>query len=232
MKTVLLTVLLPLLCLSTYAQDFAVINDKDGYVNVRKNKDKNAPVLGRLTATSIFTLSEDATLKSEWVKIYLQKDRSSDLSGYIYHDRFKFLSSFGRLQIMKQDSKGCLAKNDTMSVRLNKCPFIPKQHKLVYDGNQEIAKIDGKDFWGTDGEIPKYVINELRVTIKNQPVVIPISAYNDLYEPRFSSLRVFLAPDKTIYIELDNSDGAGAYAVIWVIKDGVYRYRYLHNLNA
>jgi hypothetical protein len=219
------------------AQKFAVINDKDGYVNVRKSGDGKSPLVGRLTATSIFGLDESNVSKSDWIKIYEQKDRRHGLEGYIYHDRFRFITSFKSIGTIKQGKNWCSAKNDSISVELRSSRFAVKQHRLTYNKPDKsntyrfIEKVDGRDFWGTDGEMPTQAISQLHISYKGKEVSIPVSAYNDLYEPRFSTLKVFIAPNKTIYIELDNSDGAGAYTVIWVIKDGTYQSRYIDNSN-
>lgn len=237
MKKLILILPFSFLSFCVFGQKFAVINDKDGYVNVRKSADGKSQVVGKLTKTSIFGLDESTVSKSDWIKIYEQKDRRHGLEGYIYKNRFKFITSFKGIHTIKQGKNWCAAKNDSISVELRSSRFLAKRHKLAYnkpDKNKTyrfIEKIDGRDFWGTDGEMPRRAVSQLNMSFKGKPVAIPVTAYNDLYEPRFSTLTVSIAPDNTIYIELDNSDGAGAYTIIWVIKGGVYQYRYLDNSN-
>lgn len=241
MKKNIIVIILCFISVSAIAQaEFAIINDKDGFVNVHRTADMKSTIIGKLTTTSIFIPSEDESSKnSKWVKIYQQQNAGDVLIGYIYHDRYKLLSSFKKIGHTKQTPNIVTIKNDTIAVKITSAKFISKNHKLTYhkyeDPNAKgsyLQKIDGKIFWGTDGENPKTSVVDLKVTIKGKEVFIPKSAYSDLFEPRFSSAVVYLSPDNTIYIQLDNSDGAGAYSVIWIVKDGNYIRRYIENLEA
>ena len=61
---------------------FAVINDKDGYVNVRKEKSVHSKVLKKLdNNTLIFVLEYDKAYYGNWIY--------ADNEGYIYNDRVK-----------------------------------------------------------------------------------------------------------------------------------------------
>ena len=60
---------------------------------------------------------------------------------------------------------------------------------------------------------------------------IPKDAYKDLYEPSLRTLSIFSGADSTFYVRMDNSDGAGAYTIIWVIKDNKYLGRYIDTSN-
>ena len=64
-----------------FAQEeaFAVINDKDGYVNVRKGKSAQSKVLKRLNnKTIVFAYNYDKTTDGNWIY--------TDEEGYIYND--------------------------------------------------------------------------------------------------------------------------------------------------
>ena len=61
---------------------FAVVNDKDGYVNVRKGKSAQSKVLKRLNNKIIvFAYNYDKTTDGNWIY--------TDEEGYIYNDRVK-----------------------------------------------------------------------------------------------------------------------------------------------
>ncbi|MBD1384494.1 hypothetical protein IDJ75_04320 [Mucilaginibacter rigui] len=237
MKTPILILAFACFLTGSYAQSFAVINDKDGYVNVRKDKNINSYVVGKLDINSIFGIWEQGDDKSDWVEIYSQLGDNKGIQGYIHKSRIKFLSSFNSIKNVHYQDNFCSAKNDSIKIRINSSKFIAKAHRVKYNKptNNEgsyIESIDNKPIWGTDGELPKRGISLVSVIIKGKAIQIPKSAFNDLYEPRFSTLNVYLGINNTIYIELDNSDGAGYYTGIWVIKNGHYQKRYIDNSEA
>ena len=98
----------------------------------------------------------------------------------------------------------------------------PNQNTASY-----LEKIDGKRFWGTDGEIPRTIISSVKLLNKGLPIDIPKNAFQDLYEPSLRTLSICFDGINTFYVRMDNSDGAGAYTVIWVFKNGKYIGRYI-----
>ena len=63
---------------------FAVINDKDGYVNVREGKSAQSKVLKKLNnKTIVFVYNYDKATDGNWIY--------TDEEGYIYNDRVKWI---------------------------------------------------------------------------------------------------------------------------------------------
>ena len=202
---------------------FAVINDKDGYVNVRKEKSVHSKVLKKLdNNTLIFVLEYDKAHDGNWIY--------ADNEGYIYNDRVKWIHNFP--QIDKGIARGntIVFEGKEIQVTLATEKFDKDKHSFKYHKEYRdiIEKIDGKPFWGTDGNIPKKEYKSIEVKIRGKQVSIPKSAYSDLYESylytEFNS--VYYDKDNDIlYIVADNGDGAGAYMVCWQIEKGVYKGR-------
>ena len=202
---------------------FAVINDKDGYVNVRKEKSVHSKVLKKLdNNTLIFVLEYDKAYYGNWIY--------ADNEGYIYNDRVKWIHNFP--QIDKGIARGntIVFEGKEIQVTLATEKFDKDKHSFKYHKEYRdiIEKIDGKPFWGTDGNIPKKEYKSIEVKIRGKQVSIPKSAYSDLYESylytEFNS--VYYDKDNDIlYIVADNGDGAGAYMVCWQIEKGVYKGR-------
>jgi hypothetical protein len=114
-----------------------------------------------------------------------------------------------------------------IAVRIEKAQFRPRKHKLGWvkegDSRPELFYIDGKPFYGTDGEVPHRLIKSLALKVRGKKFAIPKHAYSDLYEPNLDMLTVYLSPDKSrAYIMMMNSDGAGAYGVTWCFREGRY----------
>ncbi|MEO3406085.1 SH3 domain-containing protein [Mucilaginibacter sp. CAU 1740] len=218
------------------AQGYAVINDKDGFVNIRKGPGINTSIIGKLYTDDIFGYDDLAKNSGEWIKIYRVVSENPDGNielGFISKTRTTPISSFASIHHKNISGQQATINNDSVKVTITTTAFKKAQHKLAYQKTATekpwLNKIDSKPFWGTDGEIPKKSISSVLVTVNNVPVVIPQTAFNDLYEPAFRSFDVYLGPKNTIYIQMNNSDGAGAYTVIWIIKNNKYLKRFIDN---
>ena len=202
---------------------FAIINDKDGYVNVRKEGNIHSKVIKKLNNnTLIYVYEYDRTRDGSWIQ--------TDEDGYIYNDRVKWIEK------LPKAAKGIEKKNTIhfsgkdIRVALTSQKFDKSKHSFVYykETHHSIEKIDGKHFWGTDGEIPREEYKNIRIYINGKQVSLPKSAYDDLYEPTFYTEHNSIYYDKELdsyYIVATNSDGAGAYMVCWQIEKGVYKGR-------
>ena len=202
---------------------FAVINDKDGYVNVRKEKSVHSKVLKKLdNNTLIFVLEYDKAHDGNWIY--------ADNEGYIYNDRVKWIHNFP--QIDKAIAKGntIVFEGKEIQVVLSTEKFDKSKHSFKYhkEYRDVIEKIDGKLFWGTDGNMPKREYKSIEVKIRGKQVPIPKSAYNDLYESslyiEFNSVH-YDKDNDILYIVANNGDGAGSYMVCWQIEKGLYKGR-------
>ncbi|WP_431211015.1 hypothetical protein ACQ86N_34490 [Puia sp. P3] len=118
--------------------------------------------------------------------------------------------------------------NDNIQVVIKTSFFMPTKHKLQFT-EKHLVKIDGKPYYGgVYGEQPHTIIESVTVLVGKDTVSIPATAYNDLYEPKFSFNEngatrsrngVYLSNDKhTFYIYMLNIDNGGA-EYTWVIRD-------------
>ena len=135
------------------------------------------------------------------------------------------------IPLTKFGSNYSIFEGDSISITLRKGNFIKANHKIKYIGNYA-AKIDDKPIWGTDGELPKTQINSIIVKNGVDTVVIPNSAYMDLFEPSLAwketnktvgGLAVYRSNDRSrFYIAMSNGDGAGFYEATFIIKNKKY----------
>lgn len=202
---------------------FAVINDKDGYVNVRKEKSVHSRVLKKLdNNTLIFVFVYDKAHDGNWIYV--------DNEGYIYNDRVKWIEELPKVAKGVEKKNAIHFSGKDIQVALSTEKFDKSKHSFKYHKEYRdiIEKIDGKPFWGTDGEMPREEYKNIQIYINGKQVFIPKSAYDDLYEPTFYTENNSVYYDKELdsyYIVATNSDGAGAYMVCWQIEKGVYKGR-------
>jgi hypothetical protein len=75
------------------------------------------------------------------------------------------------------------------------------------------------------------VLASVKIIIKGYSIVLPKSAFDDLYEPHMNDISICDGPDDVFYISMLNSDGAGSYCTIWAIKNNNYLNRYIDDSN-
>ena len=202
---------------------FAVISDKDGYVNVRKEKSVHSKVLKKLdNNTLIFVFEYDKAQDGNWIY--------ADNEGYIYNDRVKWIHKLPKIAKGVEKNNSIVFEGKEIQVTLSTEKFDKHKHSFKYhkEYRDVIEKIDGKPFWGTDGSMPKKEYKSIEVKIRGKQVSIPQSVYSDLYQPNLYTDLNFVYYDKDndiLYIVALNGDGAGAYTVCWQIEKGVYKGR-------
>ena len=179
---------------------FAVINDKDGYVNVRKEKSVHSRVLKKLdNNTLIFVFVYDKAHDGNWIYV--------DNEGYIYNDRVKWIEELPKVAKGVEKKNAIHFSGKDIQVALSTEKFDKSKHSFKYHK-------------------PKEAYKSIEVKIREKQVSIPQSAYSDLYEPNLYTDLNFVYYDKdsdSYYIVATNSDGAGAYMVCWQIEKGIYK---------
>ena len=213
-----------------FAQEeaFAVINDKDGYVNVRKGKSAQSKVLKRLNnKTIVFAYNYDKATDGNWIY--------TDEEGYIYNDRVKWIHKFPI--IAKGIAKGntIVFEGKEIQVVLTSGKFDKSKHSFEYfkDSPTGIEVIDDELPYGTDGKMPTTEYRSIEVNIHGKRVSLPKDAYSDLYEPTFLTDHNSVYYDKEsdiLYIVANNNYAERPYKVCWQIEKGVYKGRKVSEL--
>jgi hypothetical protein len=108
--------------------------------------------------------------------------------------------------------------------------FDKTKHKFKYfkDPTDQIELIDNNKYWGRDGGMPETEYQKITVKIGRKTITLPKEATANLFEPSIYNTQVnFDKVRNIIYIQSMNSDGAGAYDVIWKIENGIYKERFI-----
>ena len=208
---------------------FAVVNDKDGYVNVRKEKSVHSKVLKKLdNNTLIFVLEYDKAYYGNWIY--------ADNEGYIYNDRVKWIHNFP--QIAKGIAKGntIVFEGKEIQVVLTSGKFDKSKHSFEYfkDSSTGIEVIDDPALlYGNDGKMPTTEYRSIVINIHGKQVSLPKDAYSDLYEPTFLTDHNSVYYDKEsdiLYIVANNNYADRPYKVCWQIEKGSYKGRKVSEL--
>ena len=223
-----LLILFLLLSTNAFAQgpfgDYAVVKDKDGYVNIRAKASVKSQIVGTLPANTLVNVYfwEDEPTPPNWIAV----DR-----GYVHKSRLKMISEFpsiGKGKKKETENSITIAEKG-ISVTLTRQPFDKTKHKITKKKHKyyEELIIDGKRAQGADF-IPENHYKSIVVNINGKNVSIPKSAYDDLYEVwvhPYNNMVYYDKEDDILYIIAHNGSGANAYEVCWQIVKGEYKTR-------
>jgi len=183
----------------------AVIQDEDGFTNVRKIPDSKSEITHKIKDSEIFSYEES---ENDWVKVYIPKnkyhlncDQQDTIIGYIHKSRLN------PIEKLKPYS------GTEFSFKYKLADFSLKNKISNFDGKW-LTKINGRRVYGTDGNIPKIEIKKIEVKLNGHSIDIADVFYTDLFE---CDNNVVINKNKSDYIVHQwNSDGAGAYLLVWV----------------
>lgn len=219
-----LTILVFFTYQATFSQ-FAVIDDSDGFVNVRESPAISNNIIDTLLNGQIVYCFEP---ENDWYIVDYNLESKNRGAGYIHKSRFKFIDNYEKVPIINIHTDSVLFGLDTIHLKMTQKSFNPKAHKLQYHiGSKNEATylktIDGKTIWGSDGQIPKKQYGKALLQIGKKKINLPVE---NLYEPNLDHTLMTIDPKNDIlFISAENSDAAGAYAVLWIIEKGMYKQR-------
>lgn len=240
MRKLLQLLVLLTVCYNGTAQ-YYLVNDKDGFVNVRSRPGINADVVFKLPDSTIVyeSFAEDADEKSNWIHVdfYIpakQKKgnaanytpavmkRFTLCSGYIYRTRVTAIEQFSKLQY-KELKYGYSCYNDSVNIKVVIQPFVASRHRIRFhpEYKELYDKIDNQPMIGSDGSKPGSEIAVITAAVKGKTVVIPPGAYKNLFNPS-SACDTYADGKGNYYLIMYNSDGAGTYSCIFHFKNGAF----------
>jgi len=194
---------------------FAIIDDKDGYCNVRVNPEKGNNIIDKLENGCIVLCGET---QGNWVAVFYLKNNEEPV-GYVYNNRLKMITAYGELPVLSKSDGAYMFGKDSIKVKITKQKFDKAKTKLE----------NGKTNWGTDGGgFPEFAYRAITITRGNKIIELPKAALDDLFEPTLHNTKVnYDTANDILYIQAMNSDGAGGYAVMWRIVKGKYKDRFV-----
>ena len=220
-----LLILFFLLTTNAFAQgpfgDYAVVKDKDGYVNIRAKENAKSQIVGTLPANTLVNVYfwEDEPTPPNWIAV----DK-----GYVHKSRLKKVQDFPSIGRAKEQGNSITITGKGISVTLIKQPFDKTKHKITKKdlGGYDQLIIDGKEIYGGDDSLPQDHYKNITVTINGKNVPIPKSAYDDLHGILYDRyLNRFIYYDEeaeALYIYAVNGEAGLAYQVCWQIVKGEY----------
>ena len=205
---------------------FGIVIDKDGYSNIRDSANLNEKIIDWLRNGHLVFGFET---KGNWINIGYAK-KNKDKMGWIYHDRIKLVTEYPSFREKSQNENQIILVLDSITIIVSQQKFNRVKYKFSYykDSPGNIEFINGKQYWGTDGEQPKREYGPIQILQGKKKIILPKRAVDNLFEPTLGSVVAnYDEKNDILYIQSSNSDGAGYYEVIWKIERGVYKDRYI-----
>ena len=219
-----LMILFILLTTNVFAQgpsgDYAVVKDKDGYVNIRAKENVKSKIVGTLpNNTLVYGFFDKEINPTNWIEV----DK-----GYVHQSRLKKIFDFRAIEGKVQGNSVVYDDKD-VKVTITKQKFDKTKHKITKkgQGSYEQLIIDGKEIiYGWDGSLAQDHYKSITVTMKGKNVPIPKSAYDDLYGIFYLNRSIYYDEEaEALYIYADNGEAGLAYEVCWQIVKGEYKTR-------
>jgi hypothetical protein len=205
-------------CLNVNAQ-FAIIQSKDGYVHVRETAELGKNIKQKLSNGSIVIIDElELESSTDWIPVIYNLE-TQNKNGFIHKSGLKQIQSFQKAKRKEFSKSSNQLVLDSHKLTIAIRTFDSKKHQITYKNNF-IDKIDASKFWGTDGEMPKMEYQSLKLSTEKTDINLPT---NQLFNPNLKLTNMYQDKDtNSLYIIAKNSDGAGSYDVLWIIKDGKF----------
>lgn len=210
--------------IAAYTQ-IAFIQDDDGFVNVRNAPKIGDNISGQYQNGDFVYISEEVGNWSIVLGI------SSPLWGYVHSSRLQGLDIFESIPIIEnQEAKIVLSAHD-VKVEIISSKFDAKSHEIQSEKNGDYiyySKIDGERFWGEDGGIPKIEYDSIIVEVGGDRLVFSKTNFKNLYNPNLDYTEAhYDRKNDQLYLSTLNSDGAGAYGVLWIISKSELKEKYV-----
>ena len=228
-----------------YSQ-FGIINDSDGYTNIRKESNINSEIKWKLYDNELFFFDEEYVANNDWKYIYFFKpvdslkkmnpnfeienqpfeDNRISSSGFIHSSRVQPLKDISVKVETKLNENSSSFRNESIELLIERKVFDTTEHKIGRDKDGWVSTIDNKYPYGIDGDLPHNEISNIQLKITGQNITIPKESYSDLFEPNFKTTEIF-HKENAWFIIMSNSDAAGYYYVAWIIQDNKFWQRYI-----
>lgn len=214
---------------------FAKIVDKDGFVNLRNAANVKSKIVGKIKTGEIVYIFDKGDDYGNWLIVDYEEPNGNLLTGYIYQSRIKRISSYEQIPLTLTNENGVdfILRNIHAKIKSEK--FNYQSHKKYFTktkyGGVEIEdKYKGQQIWGTDCTIPTTHYTSISVEIGNKKIEVPEKEIENLFNINNDNANCYYDTEtKTLYISAMNSDGAGTYEVLFILKNGAYLGRRVYN---
>ncbi|MGN7863031.1 SH3 domain-containing protein [Chryseobacterium sp. 22458] len=219
MKTKKIFLLTAVFSLQLSLAQFAKVVDKDGYVNVRENADAKSKITGKINSDEIVYIFESDPTHKNWANVS---------NGYVYNSRLKYIESYQKVPSIVRDANKAIFKSGNIKVNIISGKFNFKENEKDFSSTLYGDFYKGQQVWGIDGTIPKTHYLSITAQIGDKTIQVPAEEIENLFQVSNQSAACYYDRENdTLYISVNNSEGAGSYVGLFIIEKGQYKKRVL-----
>jgi len=206
---------------------FAIIVDKDGYLNVREQPGISSKIIGNAKVGEVVFILDDS--KKDWLLIKFKVEGGNNNTGYVHRSGIKFINTFEQIPAADYDEDfvNFTLKDITVNIKTERFDYQLNRGDFSKDF-KGFYKYKGKFMLGTDGQIAGAIMHYKSIILRigEQIVKIPSRDFEDLFNPNNQySECYFNKSDDTLYLHFSNSDGSSSYFVLFIIQNGILKER-------
>lgn len=208
-----------------------IINDKDGFTNVRQKADKNSKIIGKIIEGQVFAIDsfvEDEENKSEdWIAVKFPTNVDKNLTfvrfeggektGYIHKSRLVELETLPKFEMNEVNSNQVIHHYKDIEIEIETQVFKKSDHKITQSEKGHYI-IDGKKtfpyYGGESSEI-----KSIKIKSKNNTFDFPKIAFKNLMMIIAKNTTVYKGNKDEFYIVFNAGDGADFYNIIYCLRN-------------
>ncbi|EJB8478593.1 SH3 domain-containing protein [Acinetobacter baumannii] len=206
--------------------DFGLIQDKDGYVNVRENSSLSSKVTSKLNNNEIVSCVMD-----EETNNFCLVNASNGATGFVYKNRINNFSGYTSIKLSQYSREKVIYsdKNIIVEVYAKKAISDPKLYK-IFKGKYKY--FNNKKFLGTDGSLPDnnfLQLDKIIVKEKDNRIEISRTELEQYFFPKdgidegkneLADFKIYYLNNNIFILNTFNNGGAAAYNIVLNIKNG------------
>lgn len=210
----------------------AIIKDKDGFTNIRKEPSASAKIIEKLPEGRPFRIhpDDDILSKNNWKAIYFPSDKDNNIKsfsrfddraeGFLYRDRIQLMDDLPQLKFKQLNNENVLLTGKNTSIQLTTAIFKKQNHRL--EKKNEQLFIDGKIPAGYYEGMPEPVtlIKSILISVNGKKITFPPTALSGIFSPAIARAQAFTDNNGNLYLSLPGGDGGESFQIVWTIKNG------------
>jgi hypothetical protein len=210
-----------------------IINDEDGYTNLREQPNGKSKIVGKVNKFQVFLAFGEPCEdnpgydpKNNWVYV-----KTDDIKGYIYSKNIMMLFKLPELKEKKLTKRGfnnkqatltdsLIRANDSLVVTMILQPINKQLHQFVIEEGER-AWIDGRNDYHGD-RVPAIEIRSIEISCKGKKSILQSDKLKDLFDP--NDLGVYIGMNGELYIFIGGSGDESQYGIWFSVVNREVKY--------
>lgn len=234
--------------------DLGLIQDQDGYTNIRLEPNLHAKIVGQIKSGDIIDCdSSEDYMSKEGIKngfCSISTPNPDIPDAYLHKSRFFPFSHLEKVPLSNIKPLSAHYQNKHIFIDIAWEKFTPRKSDFsgcatynnanIYSTNCNTYK--GTPFYGTDNVLPTNHLHYKSISglINKKSFSLSSDQIDGLFTPNVDNigqqdlerLTIYYDPkNDKLFITGINSDGAGSYFLVFVIKNGLFEKRLVWNAN-